>query len=986
MILHYRNLSFLCVLAGFLYSLGNITELSYKKRTIISDGRIDQNINNIMLADEEYKSTNTVLNADKIIDTVNNIIKLDKKSPYGFTQFIYDFKEEEYFHISVWRYGDNEDGILVADGLHDDRFYYGQNKPDLIDTAGWQLLTLDIFIPPYYNFDELRIYVWNKGTDTVIFKDLKIERTHEKIYPSFKQLSLQINTDEAAVEKLRNKRYFAFKNGVLQTEDNDYVKAQLIYGSDTMKADIRLKGDWLDHLIGPKWSFRVNMSKNHSWKEMTTFSLQTPQSRGFLDEWLTHKIFTSEDVLTTRYGFVPVIFNGKSLGIYAYEEHFDRHLVESNNRREGPIIKFSEDAFWTTQRLYISEGKNYNIPMYEATDILPFKMNRTLANEYLFNEYLIAQNLLYQFKNDLRPVSEILDIKKLAKYYALSDITRAYHGFKWHNIRFYYNPVICRLEPVAFDLYTSEGINSPYDNIIIGDFQKSDKISKIDNILIAPLKQKEFVNEYTCFLSKYSKDNFLDSLYNSLFVELDSLSGLLKKEFGIYKFDISPYKASCKNINEFLENFREMTARNDYGVRKVQQSEYDRNIPGDLVPYLIKIYRNRYMEDSIFYLDNFCKEKLRLSGFGNIDTLCSITDIIEIPERTFNYPLRIDHPDLAEYLAFKVGDREELFSIPVFQWNLPYDYSPAQELINNYKFENHAGIKNNSDTLIIEGTLNISKPLVIPSGYIVIIKEGAKIDFTDKSTFISYSPVFARGTKSQPIRITSSDGTAMGFNVFQAQEKSVFENAVFDQLNTLDYNGWTLTGAVNFYDSDVELSDVTFRDNRCEDALNIIRSEFVLTGCTFDNIFADAFDSDFSNGSIKNSLFRDMANDAMDLSGSKVAIENCEIINAGDKGISCGEKSELIAANVKVNRTNIAITSKDLSKLTVSNSLISNSNYSFVAFRKKPEYGEAEIYSINNTLKKILNGPIIEIGSTLFIDGKVIPGTYKKVASRFYIN
>ena len=40
---------------------------------------------------------------------------------------------------------------------------------------------------------------------------------------------------------------------------------------------------------------------------------------------------------------------------------------------------------------------------------------------------------MLQYKNLSAPVSEIFDIKKLAKYYALIDITQAYHGFTWHN-------------------------------------------------------------------------------------------------------------------------------------------------------------------------------------------------------------------------------------------------------------------------------------------------------------------------------------------------------------------------------------------------------------------------------------------------------------------------------------------------------------------------------------------------------------------------
>lgn len=793
--------------------------------------------------------------------------------------------------------------------------------------------------------------------------------------------------DRLAIEKLRKKRDIAFKNGVLETEDDDYVKAWIIYGNDTMKANIRLKGDWLDHLIGPKWSFRIKMRKNDSWKNMRSFSLHTPEARGFLDEWIAHRIFTSEDVLTTRYGFVPVKLNGKSLGIYAYEEHFDKHLVESNNRREGPILKFSEEVFWTTQKLFFSDGKYCNVSFFDACDILPFKKNRTANNKILYDEFLIAQNLLYQFKNNLKPVSEIFDIRSLAKYYALSDITKAYHGFKWINIRFYYNPVICKLEPVAFDNYPISGIKYSSDDGIIGDFRKSDKIDRLDNMFILPLRQKDFLKEYIYYLNRYSKENFLDSIYNSLVYELDSLADLIRKEFGYYQFDISIYKTVCKEISSFLDTYKKIVSKPDYGFRKTQSIKCDKEIPYDLISYLIKVYRNKYCADSVLYMTNFYPGELQLCGYGNNDTITNqVTDFVNIPEESYNFPLKIARPDKTKLLLFKANNRNKLISIPVFQWNMPFNYSPYQELFDSCKIKNQTWSKQDGKTLIIEGILDISAPLIIPGGYIVIIKPGTKLNFINKSTFISYSPVQIKSTEDQPVIITSSDGTAMGFNIFQTREKSVFENVIIDQFNTLDYNGWTLTGAVNFYESDIDMKNVTFKNNRCEDALNIIRSEFTLTGCTFDNIFADAFDSDFSKGILKNSLFRDISNDAMDFSCSKVTIKGCEIYNAGDKGISCGEKSELMVENVKVNKTNIAIASKDLSKLTISNSLISNSNYSYVAFKKKPEYGEAEIHSINVTLKNIFNGNLIEKGSTLSTENKIIPGTYDDVAKRFYIN
>ena len=34
------------------------------------------------------------------------------------------------------------------------------------------------------------------------------------------------------------------------------------------------------------------------------------------------------------------LFNGRDLGIYALEEHFEKRLIEHNRMREGPIVRF----------------------------------------------------------------------------------------------------------------------------------------------------------------------------------------------------------------------------------------------------------------------------------------------------------------------------------------------------------------------------------------------------------------------------------------------------------------------------------------------------------------------------------------------------------------------------------------------------------------------------------------------------------------------
>ena len=51
----------------------------------------------------------------------------------------------------------------------------------------------------------------------------------------------------------------------------------------------------------------------------------------------------------------------------------------------------------------------------------------------------------------VKRTSEVFDIDRLSKFFALSDILGAEHGARWHNARFYFNPFTNLLEPISFD-------------------------------------------------------------------------------------------------------------------------------------------------------------------------------------------------------------------------------------------------------------------------------------------------------------------------------------------------------------------------------------------------------------------------------------------------------------------------------------------------------------------------------------------------------
>ena len=153
-------------------------------------------------------------------------------------------------------------------------------------------------------------------------------------------------------EKIQTKRENAIKNGVLITNENDLVNAQIsINNSKKLNSEIRLKGDWTDHLLdAKKWSFRIILEGTETLNGMRKFSVQHPKTRNYLWEWLFNKVVKRNNLVGLRYDFVDLELNVVDrdsiqriqLGIMAIEESFDKILIENNRRREGVIIAFDE--------------------------------------------------------------------------------------------------------------------------------------------------------------------------------------------------------------------------------------------------------------------------------------------------------------------------------------------------------------------------------------------------------------------------------------------------------------------------------------------------------------------------------------------------------------------------------------------------------------------------------------------------------------------
>ncbi len=770
---------------------------------------------------------------------------------------------------------------------------------------------------------------------------------------------LRIKIEEKTKQQLSNQKWKAFEEGILIVTDEHWVKGEIHSQKKEQNIPIklRLKGDWLDHLRGNKWSFRIKVKSPNSWNRLVTFSVQSPTTRSYLNEWLFHQFLAAEDILTPRYDFVQLYLNEESLGIYAYEEHFDKQLAEYKQRREGPIIKLTEDLVWLAyarERKELGEGKflsGRDHAAYNDAEIRPFKETRTQENPILARQFQAAQSLLYQLKYKQKSASEIVDVDRFARYFAIADVLSAYHGIGWHNVRFYYNPISSKLEPIGYDGY-GEGPTSYHGGPFIGykmDFDK-DPQDYFKHLFQDPV----FFKRYIAYLNHYSQNDFIENFFKRIKSQIADRQRFIQREFKDYQFDISKIISRTKELQALIK-------------------PYDK--------HSLKVRTQRKKNGKFqLMLANHHHLPIEIIGFGTVEN--KIRDRLAKPLFLFSTPLykAPKFTPLAanydvKYVFYSIAGLSKMYHAPVIDWKLPAEIIDAQKLFANIKLESNEYFQvEQGNILFKKGTHIANKDLIVPAGYKVFFEAGCELDLTNKAAFISNSPVQMLGTADHPIRIYSSDQSANGFTVLEASEKSVLNYVQFRHLNTLQKDNWQLTGAVNFYESEVAFTHCSFIQNHCEDALNLIRSKFELKDSKIAHTFADGLDTDFCEGVLDNVSIQDTGNDATDFSGSVIKIVKMDIHRAGDKGISAGEEAAVWVQSVYINGANIGLASKDLSVLNVDLVTLHNCKQGFVAYKKKPEFGPATITVHNYGEKNVSRLYILDTGSKLILKEQELIG------------
>lgn len=810
---------------------------------------------------------------------------------------------------------------------------------------------------------------------------------------------LDIYLTNGALEKLyRKRRETLDKPGqIMLREDNDWVRASVIANdgglAERFRTRLRLKGDWKDHFEHPtKLSFRFSVQGEGYIFGMKRFSIQHPNTRNFQNELLVLDEMRRWGILAPRYRFVDVRINEYPIGIMALEEHVSKELLESQRRREGPVVVVDEDPMWRQKDLNARSAVELDVDVPPVTDShlrpndLPVKLFEDppyIPGSAATSHAIRASSLYRDFLDGRLPADAVFDLEQMARWWVLTNTWYGCHGVAYHNRRFYFNPTTNLLEPIAFDNTAEPG-------------ERADGEDNCDDFVALYLTGNPDFRRYVLDFSETLLAEYRSPEWQERFVTAQAEQ---LKLLALDDFDTRPVLARdlVRNLSGFLAALdfdgkrRRVTEKPRYSPTTYPEAPIDSHMRAFLYPsgsrltLALKNLTHDPVEDLRITVSDGEGEPrvyagprvLPAYGQGAAGETGHIAEI-DI-DRAFTGDTRAT---IAYVFRGEPHETEAVTQFRGFESGYDPDFLAALDGRPGVRLDRAAKrVTFSGPGHVIDRSLELGK------GWSVTLAAGTGLRLVDGATLRVRGPLYIEGTPDEPVTIDVSGdpdyrdaGAWGGIIVSQSAARSRIEHAVLrgagaqNLANRQDYYG--ITGCLSFYESDVDIADSEFADMHCEDALNIVRADFTIRSTTIRGPRADGFDSDFSTGVLSDSRFVATGNDAVDVSGTSLKLEDVAFAGIGDKAVSVGEESVLGARRLDVNVASTGVASKDRSVAVIRDSVFANiAGSGLITYIKKSEYGSASIDCRNCTFIDTVYVATNQRGSEILIDGVPQPVT-----------
>lgn len=296
------------------------------------------------------------------------------------------------------------------------------------------------------------------------------------------------------------------------------------------KAKIKLKGGGA-HYKKKNKSFRIKLKKGGNIFGVNSFSIQQPGARGYLIEWMLHRLLKHVQLLSLRFELINVKIDNKE-SLYSFEEHMGRELLINNAKKIGPIFHFENDMLWEARSIF-GIGSEYE-DQFNLSPIVPYNLKTLIKDDNKFNLFKKASSKLENFRRRKEDVKDVFNINDMAKLMALMDLFGPrIHYTGLTNLKFYFNPNSQKIEPICYDQgYISTGYNN-YPIIgahrsITKDTIKNEYFPGWLHYIDRFFEDKTFYELYAQYLNEFSKEEFLNIFLSKIMTEFQEAERIIR--------------------------------------------------------------------------------------------------------------------------------------------------------------------------------------------------------------------------------------------------------------------------------------------------------------------------------------------------------------------------------------------------------------------------------------------------------------------------
>ena len=260
----------------------------------------------------------------------------------------------------------------------------------------------------------------------------------------------------------------------------------------------------------------------------------------------------------------------------------------------------------------------------------------------------------------------------------------------------------------------------------------------------------------------------------------------------------------------------------------------------------------------------------------------------------------------------------------------------------------------------LSGKVTLSGTVIVPLSVPLVLRPGADITLSPRTSVVAYGGLSAIGTREQPIRI-HDDGSGRPWGTFAAvrpPEEVVLRHLDVQGGSQAQVNCTLFTGGLAIHHGDLRIEHCWVTGMQSEDALILKHGRILMDDFVAARNAADGVDLEFVTGEVRNSRFLDNKNDGLDISGSTLSVSHCRFEGNGDKAFSVGENSQpiLVDALFRGNRT--AVSSKDKSHSRIAHATFVDNVLAIEAKRVEAMFGGGSgeivnsVFAHNQTLLK----------------------------------